>query len=478
MSAAWPQHFSPDVVRRTYGGGKLSSYCLALEAWRRGLQVTFYDADLRIFGISDGTRRVVFNDSRPTSITKRSDYQKLIKKWDTKRLMEKEQVPVPRGRLLDTAATSLNDLESIAAEIGYPLVIKPNGGTMGRGVFSNIPSWAELSSSWNQLVEEIRAEEVLIEKHHSGDDYRILVVGDKVVAACLRVPANIEGDGTKSVEELIEDKNYSRKQNPFLSKGLIKIDYEVRQELKKNDMTLGSVPTDGQTVFLRRIANASAGGDVIDVTEALPEAIKDAAIRAVAAIPNVVVAGVDVLYKTGEAATPDTFTVIEMNSRPHIPVNMYPTQGTGQDVPKGMVDYFFPESSRSEQPGDELLNFDVRPLRAALRANVAGSVTLKALPPSHYPARYKYTFDEGANCLPITESQKQELQKEARQLNAAGSLERRGKRLLLMLAGPDRESLQPLREAAEEIIGIPASSVDEWRGVVTAGFRVPGTLLP
>src|SRR5690625_6844901 len=80
MTHDWPAHFRPEVVRHAFGGGKLSSYCIALEAWRRGLEVTFTDAALRNYRISDEQKTLHFNDSRPQTLTRHSDYSKLMSK--------------------------------------------------------------------------------------------------------------------------------------------------------------------------------------------------------------------------------------------------------------------------------------------------------------------------------------------------------------------------------------------------------------
>ncbi|WP_022873476.1 ATP-grasp domain-containing protein [Nesterenkonia alba] len=315
--ATWPQHFSPEVVRHSYGGGRLSSFCLALEGWRRGLSVTFHDYDLRQFTLASAERSIRFNDSRPSTWTKPKDYRRLIRKWETKRLLEEAGLPIPKGRILNAKETSLESLNSLADTLGYPLVLKPNEGTMGRGVLSGISSWEELTAGWCHLVEDLHAEEIVMEQHVQGDDYRILVVGEKVLAACRRVPAHVVGDGQSTVQQLIDQKNAYRRENPFLSKGLIRVDYEVRQELEEQSIQLTSTPEAGEHVVLRRVANASAGGDVVDVTAELPEPIRRAAIDAVAACPNIHVAGVDVLYDRKSTASPENFNIIEMNSRPH-----------------------------------------------------------------------------------------------------------------------------------------------------------------
>lgn len=480
MAVEWPTHFSSEAVRQGFGGGRLSSYTIALEAWRRGLTVTFLDAGLRRYRISDGQRTVSMNDSRPSSITRRSDYQKLLNKWDTKRLLEAEGVPVPRGVLLKTAETDEGALRGYAEDLGYPLVIKPNAGTMGQGVLTGIESWDRLQAGYRHLVDDLGASTIVLEQHYEGEDFRLLVIGSRVVAACQRIPANVEGDGVSTVAELITSKNAARRRNPFLSKGLIRVDYEVEQSLAAQGLALDDVPADGRHVPVRRIANASAGGDVVDVTDELPDAIREAAVQAVQAVPNIVIAGVDVLYQTGLEATPETFTVIEMNSRPHLGVNMYPTSGVGRDAPKAYIDHLFPDSARAGDEGDALVSFDVDQMIPLLRSGIAASVQIAAIPEHRYAVRRQFTYQDPDRTWRLRKAQRDRLQRLAREHKAAGRLYRDGSTVKLIVAAGDVESIERLRRFCERAAGAETVSEAEssvWHGAVIAGFRISPRML-
>ena len=334
---------------RTLGSSGLSSYAIALEAWRRGLEITFTAMDLHMYSITDGNRKVDFNFSRPDSITGREDYQRLNRKGETIAVLHNAGIPAPKGQLLSNK-TTLNELSEIGHAIGYPLVLKPNTASMGQGVLTNIKDWTELQEGFNYLVQELKTTSIVLEKHHVGEDYRVLVVGDKVSGAVKRVPAHVIGDGISSIESLISEKNLARKWNPFLTSGLIKIDFEVTKCLDEQNLSLVDTPGKGTRVELRRVANASAGGDVVDVTDTLPTEIKTAAIHAVRQFPRIFIAGVDILYQTGAEAPSGSYVIIEINSRPQIGVNMYPSQGIGRDVPKDIIDKLFPGTSRSSNP--------------------------------------------------------------------------------------------------------------------------------
>src|SRR5690625_7872776 len=97
---SWPVDFSPTVMRDAQGSSALSSLSIALEAWRRGLTVTFQSADLGWYSISDGENSIRFDFARPDSITSRADTRVMIRKWDTNRTLEAYGIPVPTGVLL------------------------------------------------------------------------------------------------------------------------------------------------------------------------------------------------------------------------------------------------------------------------------------------------------------------------------------------------------------------------------------------
>lgn len=472
MDPIWPEFFAPTVVREGFGSGRLSSFAIALEAWRRGLTVTFMDAQRNTIEVSNGTNTILFNHSCPISHTPPQARQQLRSKWDTKILLEAAGVPVPKGKLLKTAHVDQRELSSVADSIGYPITIKPLTGSMGKGVFTGIASWEELKETYEHLRDANRVEEVVMEQHVTGDDYRVLVMGDRVLAACKRIPANVDGDGQKSINELIQEKNILRKQNPFLSKGLIKVDYELESTLKFFGYTIESVPAIGEKVSLRRIANASAGGDVIDVTDSIPLEIKDAAVSAVKAVPGIVIAGVDFLYTESEDSGEIDFSIIEMNYRPHIGVNMYPTSGRGRDIPRDIIDYFFPEDSRRLGSGERTIAFNWRIVKEQLEAG--GSGRIPAAPSHRCPFRLAVRFERGGDGLEV--DQALEIEHALRALDVHGHLRRTGN-VYRLIAGGREDQVHQAVDSVAKLVGHAPSHTSVWRGRMQCEFEVRRTAL-
>lgn len=471
-TATWPTHFSRRVVPKTPTGDSLSSVCIALEAWRRDLTVTFNSGNLHHYTICDGARELKFDCSMPATYTGREDKLRLIRKAVANDILESHQLPVPRSIMFSISGTSSAELRKHVATIGFPLVLKPNVGSVGRGVFVNLRSWDELAASVQHLA-KTGTDKVIVQSHHRGDDLRILVVGDSVASAIRRVPANVTGDGVHSIRDLIALKNRGRRQNPFLSKGMIRVDHEIENSLKEQQLTIDTIPKLGQYIYLRKVANASAGGDVVDITSDLPAAVKDAAIAAVKVMPNVKVAGVDVLY---EASTGE-FVIIEMNSRPHIGVNMYPSVGAGADVPKLFLDYFFPDSARREDVDDSMLAFEIAPIRRLLLSQASEAVSLAPLPEHRFPFRRVYSFEESTGEFQISPKQEHRILSIAARLRITGRLRRRNGRVELIVAGDRDSSMREIARLVSEVANVNISGRSPWRSVLTHGFFVEASLV-
>jgi cyanophycin synthetase len=116
----------------------------------------------------------------------------------TKSLLSSCGVPVPEGRLVDSA----DDACEAAEDIGYPVVVKPSDGNHARGVFTNLMTPAEVESAYAAAVEE--GSGVIVERFVSGSEHRLLVIGGKLVAAARGETAKIVGDGESTIDQLID----------------------------------------------------------------------------------------------------------------------------------------------------------------------------------------------------------------------------------------------------------------------------------
>lgn len=346
--ANWLPHLVNAVPIKGFGK-KLSMYTIALEGWRRGLKLKFFRIDdpenkLRIrYTLASEDREHYFESSKGDKTTDLA-YEICNDKHLTKEYLLKAGVPIAQGKRFEEDADN-DDIVSYAESLGFPLVIKPTSANGGKGVISNISNKERFLSALNYVRNELDYKEVIVEKFVSGDEYRFVVVDGKVVGVLNRVPAHIVGDGIHTIRELVRSKNTERRKNPHLKSRMIKIDKQVKNLLESNGYSLNSVPLEGEIIPLRLTSNLSTGGDSVDLTDQVSDELKQIAIDGTKAIPGLTVSGMDIIVDHEK----NTGVVIEANTRPGLGGHLFPVEGTPRDLPKEIVDFYFPETKDYER---------------------------------------------------------------------------------------------------------------------------------
>jgi cyanophycin synthetase len=229
------------------------------------------------------------------------------------------------------------------------VVVKPQDGNQGKGVTVNITE-REL---FNQAYETAaRYGEVLVEKFLPGSDYRLLVVGNKLVAAARREPPLVVGDGVHTVRELVDKVNADPRRGDGHSTSLTKIKFDdiAIGRLKLQDLEPNSVPEKGRRVILRNNANLSTGGTATDVTD---DVHAEVAARAIAAaqMVGVDICGVDVVCESVlKPLEEQNGGVVEVNAAPGLRMHISPSFGKGRNVGKAVIDHMFPNGDNGRIP--------------------------------------------------------------------------------------------------------------------------------
>lgn len=373
----WLPHLENAVPTKGYGN-RLSMYLIALEAWRRGLKVKFYTIDnpdnkmLIRYSLANEKNVYHFESSRGEKLT-RYAYDVCENKDDTKKILAKAGIPVPEGKRFEENATE-EEIISYANKLGFPIVIKPISENAGKGVFSNINTESELRASVEYVRNELHYKDIIIEKHIDGVEHRIFIVDGKVLGVVNRIPANIIGDGKNTVEQLMKQKNRSKKFNPNLSSKIIELDKEVIDSIQQSGYRLDSIPEKGRQIFLRSKSNVSMGGDPIDVTDQLTDELKELATKAANSIPGLDICGLDMIIDKEK----NTGVIIEINTKPMIGLHVFPVKGRPRDVVSPILDYYFPETINSNKTN---LYFDFDAALAPLRAKLVREIEI-APPPT------------------------------------------------------------------------------------------------
>ena len=166
--------------------------------WRRLTQ-----GSLVQFGWGSRQRRIQAAEVDATSAVAESIAQD---KDLTKTLLLAAGVPVPYGR----PVSSVEEAWAVALEIGLPVVVKPQDGNQGKGVTVSIVNREHLEVAYRVAAE---IGEVMVERFLPGSDYRLLVVGDRMVAAARRDPPQVLGDGEHTVRQLVDQVNADPKRS-------------------------------------------------------------------------------------------------------------------------------------------------------------------------------------------------------------------------------------------------------------------------
>ncbi|MFD1385909.1 acylphosphatase [Oceanobacillus oncorhynchi subsp. oncorhynchi] len=380
-------------------GFQLCSYLVALEGWRRGLELKWYRDETslckldrmnssthgKFYSLSNGDKIHYFFRSRGDKVANKT--VKICQdKEQTKAYLAKSNVPIPLGKTLETD----EDIVHYANEIGYPVIVKPLNGSMGKGVYTNIANESELKDILKELRSKYSYSQYIVEKHYDGNEYRIYVVGDKVIGATNRIPANVTGDGIHTVEKLIEMKNEERKKNPYLAPKPIKADYEVTYMLERAGYTLNSVPEKDEQVFLREKSNLSSGGDPIEATDELTDEVKQIAVDALKALPSIPHAGVDIIVDPKDNRKG---VVLEANGTAEIGFHLFPLKGKARDVPGAIIDYYFPETVEGKK---STFYFDYLSLLEPLKKYAVDEIKVTGAPMKDLYAK-KYTVSGKLN---------------------------------------------------------------------------------
>ncbi|HEY1951669.1 MAG TPA: cyanophycin synthetase [Gemmatimonadaceae bacterium] len=321
-----------------------STAAVVEEAKRRGIPVRrLNNYSLVQLGLGKNLRRIQATLSDYTSAIAVEIAQD---KDDTKRVLGNIGLPVPNGDV----ARSIDRALEIVEEIGYPVIIKPLDASHGRGISGRIDDEAALREAWDDARE--LGSRVVIEQYAQGRDFRVLVVNGKVVACAERVPARVIGDGKSTIAQLIELENRDPRRGVGHTKTLTRLPADERTAcfIRKQGLTLDSVPEKSQEVLLRGTANLSTGGTAIDRTDEMhPDNIT--ACEMAAGIIGLDIAGIDVL--TPDISVPfreNGAVIIEVNAGPGIRMHTHPTEGTPRNVGAPIIDMLYPPGSKSTIP--------------------------------------------------------------------------------------------------------------------------------
>ena len=288
-------------------------------------------------------------------------------KEETNKILASLGLPVPRQHLVSSQSEALR----AARRLDGPVVLKPYNGNHGRGITINITGEDEIRAAFDAAREHSRS--VIVETFQVGDDHRLLVVNDTLVAATRRTPGHVVGDGRRTIGELVEIVNQDPRRGVGHEKVLtrLELDREANLMMERVGYTADSVPAPGETVYLRSTANLSTGGTATDVTDIIHPDNRDMAVRAVRAI-GLDVGGVDFITPNiAESYKSIGGAICEVNAAPGFRMHVAPSEGTPRDAAGPVIDMLFPPGSPSRVPIAAITGTNGKTTTARMLAHIA-----------------------------------------------------------------------------------------------------------
>lgn len=260
----------------------------------------------------------------------------------TKSLLRAVGVPVPEGRLVDTP----EDAWDAACEIGVPVVVKPRDANHARGVFTNLTTQPEIEKAFQGASRE--GSGVIVERFAAGEEHRLLVVGDKLVAAVRGEAASIHGDGERTVRQLIDDQLNSdprRGEDESFPLSLIEYDAVTLLQLERQGYTPDSIPAAGTSILVQRNDNLS-----IDVTDDVHPTVAAHAVLAARTV-GLDIAGLDIVaLDISQPLEDQGAAVVEVNAGPGLVMHLKPSVGKPRPVGEAIIESLFPIGTNGRIP--------------------------------------------------------------------------------------------------------------------------------
>ncbi|MBM7711877.1 bifunctional glutamate--cysteine ligase GshA/glutathione synthetase GshB [Enterococcus xiangfangensis] len=322
---------------------ELSTQNLLFDAIQKGIETEVLDRQDQFVKLQHKDHQELVKNGNMTSKDTYIAPLLMANKTVTKIVLARAGFHVPQGETFASIAEAQKAYPRFAQNA---FVIKPKTTNYGLGItiFKGETALADYNAGLAIAFAE--DDEVIIEEFLAGTEYRFFVIDHQVKAVLLRTPANVIGDGKRSIEELVAEKNASPLRGINHRSPLEKIQLGELEQLmlKEQGLRIDSIPEKDQQVFLRENSNVSTGGDSIDVTDEMDESYKQLAIEAVAVL-GASISGIDLIIpdKDKPYETAADYGIIEANFNPMMHMHIYPYIGKSRRLTTDVLRFLYPE---------------------------------------------------------------------------------------------------------------------------------------
>lgn len=321
-----------------------STFSIVEEAKRRGIPTRPLNSDSFVqlgYGVKQRHIQATMTDQTSALGVEIAD-----EKFRTKTVLQQAGIPTPQGTLVET----LDEAIKAAKEIGHPVTVKPEIGNHGRGISARVTNATELKIAFESAAKIFST--VIVEKSLTGHDYRVLVINGELVAAALREPAHVIGDGVSSIQQLIDTTNADPRRGLGHERVLtiISINDMTYRMIELQGYSLNDVLPNKEKLTLKSTANLSTGGTARDVTDEVHQDVRLMCER-IARLVRMDCLGIDIVAPgLDQPLDPTCAGIVEVNAAPGFRMHLDPTDGTARNVARPFVEMLFPSDENFDVP--------------------------------------------------------------------------------------------------------------------------------
>lgn len=310
---------------------ELSTQILLRDAIKYGVQVEVLDETDNFIALSKNGRTEYIQQATKTSLDSYSSVLVMENKVVTKKILQRANIPVPYGQVFQNISQAQSAYEQFGKD-GF--VVKPKSTNFGLGIsiFTQGGSLADYTKALE--IAFAHDHDVIVENFIVGKEYRFLIINREVVGVLHRVPANVIGDGERTIRELVAIKNLDPLRGVGYKTPLekIKLDESARLFLAQHQLNFDSIPEKDSVIYLRENSNISTGGDSVDYTSFIHPSYFEIAQRAAEAV-DVNICGVDMMIEDIQNFhNSSMYAIIELNFNPAIHIHCFPYKGENRQV--------------------------------------------------------------------------------------------------------------------------------------------------
>lgn len=430
---AYPSWLHEDMVKGVKGFN-LDAYLIALEGWQRGLSLQWYLHPENITTMNIDLSESVGNIFKLTSDENTHYFVRSI-----------------GDKVDDRVYEFVKDANLVTKHLEHAQLLTINTKSFSSKFVDE------------KLLDYVETREYPQVKQSK---YRFYMIKDQVVGIVKCVPAHVTGDGQSTIEQLIQDKNNERKENPYLRTKLLKKNTHVINELSKYRMNLQSIPKIGQTIFLRDDFSMVHGGEAIEVMDYIPTEVVSFISEALQSIAGIVHAGIDVIVQ-------DNQLIIErIDPRADIAMHVFPTKGEPVNIPKYIIDEYFPHTINSKVNREMYFNY--QRVRKLLYNGIVSQCTIENC--DNAPIIKKRFIVKGKV---QKVSYRKWIQKQALKIGLNGYTRNLKNGNVIVVVGGKQNIVDTFKAVCEQ--GSPRSNVTEvitkdWNKPIGIGFNIKKTI--